>query len=1067
MELEGMIGAIKLRKRFLQTMHSWHLPPQEVLQVLILRSDKGYHAVPPPFTENCMPPKRDLRLINEHFESVSVDVISNIAPSDVKTVNTIDVNHKSVFSTEEPKPIMKNNFNPPIIKDWHSDDESEVEISPTVEDTRPYNKFLANKSNIFNKKINTVRVNDCTAMDRAVVSGNIRREVNDVKASLLDESQVLLRFPRKDNIYSVDLKSIVPTRGLTCLFAKATLDESNLWHMRLRDNLGKFKRKANEGYFVGYSVKAPEVDKSKASDNDDQVPRSEVESLLQQERKTENINSTNSFNTISSPVNTVGSSFVNATSQTLINAARPSANDTRIFCNDYDDEVLKEEVHMNNVDASYTIPEATKFLKDHPQEQVIGSLETHKPVQALKDPSWVEAMQDELLQFKLIKVWTLVDLPKDKWAISTKWIYRNKKDERGIIIKKKSRLVTQGHIQEEGIDYDEVFAPVARIKAIRGKIDKTLFFKRHKEDILLVQVYVDDIIFGSTKKELSTKFEKLMHDKFQMSSIGELSFFLGLQVQRKSDGILISQNKYVSEVLKKFDFVNVKTASTLMKSNKPLIKDEEAEDTSHLHAVKRIFRYLKGQPKLGFWYPKDLPFDLEAYSDSDYAGVSLDRKSTTRGCQFLGTRLMIAKDGRCFVDTSKVTTGNPLLSTARLILILLEKDETVHKERGERMKRAATTTSSLEVDKKVTDQEQIQALVDKKKVIIMKDSIRSDFSFDDAEGTTCLLNEAIFKGLASIGTVASAIICLADNQKFNFSKYIFDNMVKSLEGRVKFYLFLRFLQVFLDKQVEGMARHKEMYIISSYTNKIFANIRRIGAGFSRKKQKPKRKQRKEAEVSHDESEDEDYVLDIQEAKAAQEKEIATLKKKVTKLNKWRKSISRGTRRLKKIGSDDETHERTNDDEMFRVKDLAREEVVMDTTTVTNTIKDIAALTKDVTEHEITLAQALATLKSAKPKVVVQEQEMSTTIPAAVTTVTTAVPTPRVKGIVFHEQKLSQITTVSSSKDKGKAKMTEPEVPIKKKDQMRNDKEYARKLEAKEEEAARLSRAQQDEEANNS
>ncbi|GJS95595.1 putative ribonuclease H-like domain-containing protein [Tanacetum coccineum] len=201
----------------------------------------------------------------------------------------------------------------------------------------------------------------------------------------------------------------------------------------------------------------------------------------------------------------------------------------------------------------------------------------------------------------------------------------------------------------------------------RGKIDKTLFIKRYKGDILLVQVYVDDIIFGSTKKELCNAFEKLMHEKFQMSSIGELTFFLGLQVQQKKDGIFISQDKYVVEILKKFRFTEVKTASTPMETQKPLLKDEDGEEVdvhmyrsmigslmyltssrpdimfavcayaryqfkpkvSHLHAVKRIFKYLKGQPKLGLWYRKDSPFDLVAYTDSDYTGVSLDRKSTT------------------------------------------------------------------------------------------------------------------------------------------------------------------------------------------------------------------------------------------------------------------------------------------------------------------------------------------------------------------------------------------------------------------------------------------------------
>nr|GEW99333.1 hypothetical protein [Tanacetum cinerariifolium] len=176
--------------------------------------------------------------------------------------------------------------------------------------------------------------------------------------------------------------------------------------------------------------------------------------------------------------------------------------------------------------------------------------------------------------------------------------------------------------------------------------------------------------------------------------------------------------------------------------------------------------------------------------------------------------------------------------------------------------------------KKVNDKEHIQALVDKMKVIITEDIIRSDLHFDDAKETACLLNEAIFEGLARMGsTIASAIICLADNQKFNFSKYIFDNMVKSLEGGVKFYLFPRFLQFFLDNQVEGMERNKEVYIISSHTKKIFANMRRIGAvethqtpivdqpstSKSQKKQQPRRKQRKEVEVSHDESEDEDHV----------------------------------------------------------------------------------------------------------------------------------------------------------------------------------------------------------------
>ncbi|GJX63566.1 putative ribonuclease H-like domain-containing protein, partial [Tanacetum coccineum] len=339
-----------------------------------------------------------------------------------------------------------------------------------------------------------------------------------------------------------------------------------------------------------------------------------------------------------------------------------------------------------------------------------------KIAQALDDESWVKAIQEELLQFKIQKVWTLVDLSSGKKAISTKWVYRNKKDERGIIFKNKARLVAQGYKQEEGIDYDEVFAPVARFEAIRlflafvsfmnfpvyqmdvksaflygtieeevyvcqppgfvdpefpdkvykvekalyglhqaprawyetlstylldngfhrGQIDKTLFIKRLKGDILLVQVYVDDIIFGSTKQSLCDEFEHIMHNRFQMSSMGELTFFLGLQVKQKEDGIFISQDKSMIGSL----MYLTSSRSDIMFSVCACSRFQVQPKVSHLYTVKRIFRYLKGQPKLGLWYPKDSPLILKAYSDSDYAGASLDMKSTTGGCQFLGSRLI-------------------------------------------------------------------------------------------------------------------------------------------------------------------------------------------------------------------------------------------------------------------------------------------------------------------------------------------------------------------------------------------------------------------------------------------
>nr|GEY00091.1 uncharacterized mitochondrial protein AtMg00810-like [Tanacetum cinerariifolium] len=213
---------------------------------------------------------------------------------------------------------------------------------------------------------------------------------------------------------------------------------------------------------------------------------------------------------------------------------------------------------------------------------------------------------------------------------------------------------------------------------LQGTIDQTLFIRKHRGDFLLVQVYVDDIIFGSSNPQLCRKFEALMHEKFQMSAMGELNFFLGLQALQKKDGIFLSQDKYVGDILKKFGYSDVRSANTPMDKENPWGKDRPGKDVEpylyrsmigslmyltasrpdimfaicayaryqvtpkecHLHAVKRIFRYLKGHPKLGLWYPKESTFDLVAYSDSDYGGATQDRKSTTRGCQFLGRRLI-------------------------------------------------------------------------------------------------------------------------------------------------------------------------------------------------------------------------------------------------------------------------------------------------------------------------------------------------------------------------------------------------------------------------------------------
>ncbi|GJX11424.1 putative ribonuclease H-like domain-containing protein [Tanacetum coccineum] len=487
----------------------------------------------------------------------------------------------------------------------------------------------------------------------------------------------------------------------------------------------------------------------------------------------------------------------------------------------------------------------------------LSQVEPRSVAQALEDPSWVDAMQEEMQQFKFQNVWVLVDLPEGKYAIGTKWILKNKRDARGIVVRNKARLVAQGHRQEEGIDYDEVFAPVARIEAIRlflafasymgfmvyqmdvksaflygrideevyvtqpkgfvdpqhpkkvykvvkalyglhqaprawyatlstfllkhgyrrGTIDKTLFLKKHKRDIILVQVYVDDIIFGSTKKAWCDEFEALMKGEFEMSAMGELTFFLGLQVQQRPDGIFISQDKYVQEILKKFDLECVRTATTPYEAPKPKSKNEPdspvnvhlyrsmigslmyltasrpdimfavsacsrnqvTPTTSNLEAVKKIFKYLKGQPRLGLWYPRESPFVLEAYSDSDYAGANKDRKSTTGGCQFLGRRLI---SWQCKKQT---ICGKHLSTEASMLPLTLN------------------VVSSL-VRSPELGPLAILATIDATPYTITKDSVRGQLQLADDGGIDDLPIADIYSGMDNLGYVTEGNLTFYKNK---------------------------------------------------------------------------------------------------------------------------------------------------------------------------------------------------------------------------------------------------------------------------------------------------------------
>nr|GEX35094.1 putative ribonuclease H-like domain-containing protein [Tanacetum cinerariifolium] len=632
----------------------------------------GYNAVPPPHTGLFMSHKPDLSYIGlEEFTSEPI----------VETLN-------AKTSEDVPKVVKKDNGTP-IIKDWKSDDEDESRACPI--------------SHIMKKLMKDVLPLEVTPKEGKSL------------AKLTDENHVLLRVPRKNNMYSVDLKNIIPKGGLTCLFAKATSDESRLWHRRLGhlnfktmnklvkanlvrglpsknfeieqtcvacqkgkqhkascktktknsitlplhmlhmdlfgptfvkslmkkiyclvvtddysrftwvfflstkdetsgilksfitrvenlvdhkvkvircDNRTGFKnRDMNQfcemtGIMRQYSVARtphkllqvhtlmvmqtadlPFLQEPKSSQdvgckpsNDAgkkviEVPRQENKCKDQEEKGS--VNNTNRVNDVSSTVN-AASNKVNVVGRKSSIPNMPELEDISIF-EDSNEDVFGVEADLHNLESTFQVYPIliTRIHKDHPLKQVIGDLhsapQTRRMLKNLEVVFLMERIKEEVYVYQPLGFEDL-NFPDRVYKVE-KALYCLHQAPRAW--------------------YETLSTYLLDNRFQRGKNDKTLFIRRHKGDIILVQVYVDDIIFGLTKKELYTSFEKLMHEKFQMSSMGELTFLLRLQVKQKTDGIFISQDKYVAEILK-----------------------------------------------------------------SDYARATLDRKSTTGGCQFLGCRLI-------------------------------------------------------------------------------------------------------------------------------------------------------------------------------------------------------------------------------------------------------------------------------------------------------------------------------------------------------------------------------------------------------------------------------------------
>ncbi|GJV70198.1 retrovirus-related pol polyprotein from transposon TNT 1-94 [Tanacetum coccineum] len=425
-----------------------------------------------------------------------------------------------------------------------------------------------------------------------------------------------------------------------------------------------------------------------------------------------------------------------------------------------------------------------RWTKDHPFTTIIG--DPSKPVstrcqlstdalwcyfydflakeepknykKAMEESCWIEAMQEEIHEFEWLEVCELVPRLDKAMIISLKWIFKVKLDEYGGLLKNKARLVAIGYRQKKGIEFEESFAPVARIEAIRiflayashknmvviqmdmkmtflngilnkdvyvsqpegfvnqdhpnhvfrlkkalyglkqaprawydllskfllsqkfvkGIVDPMLFTQKDGNDLILVQIYVDDIIFASTNPIFCDKFAKLMSKHFKMSMMGQISFFLRLHISQSPIGIFINQSKYDFKMLKKYGLDQYDAVDIPLMGQSKLDKDPnrtpvdptryqrmirslmyliasrldlvfaicmcaryQAKPTkNHLPAVKRVFRYLKGTINIGLWYPQVTSFNLTAFVDADHAGCQDLSKSTSSSAQFLGEELV-------------------------------------------------------------------------------------------------------------------------------------------------------------------------------------------------------------------------------------------------------------------------------------------------------------------------------------------------------------------------------------------------------------------------------------------
>ncbi|GJS54533.1 putative ribonuclease H-like domain-containing protein [Tanacetum coccineum] len=746
----------------------------------------------------------------------------------------------------------------------------------------------------------------------------------------------------------------------------------------------------------------------------------------------------------------------------------PNLEDTGIFSGAYDDEDFVAGGYMNNLESSMPVSliATTRVHKDHPVEQIIGDLQSAPQTRRMTknseeheegidyDEVFAPVARIEAIRLFLVYA-SFMNFVVYQMDVKSAFLYGKIKEEVYVCQPSgfedpefpdrvyKVEKALYGLHQAPRAWYEILSTYLLENGSQRGIIDKTLFIKKVKGDILLVQVYVDDIIFRSTK-ELCTEFEKLIHKKFQMSSM---------------------------EVY----FLTTRIASTPMETSKLLLKDAEAEDVDvylyrsmigslmylttsrsnimfvvcacarfqvtpkvlHLHAVKRIFRYFKGQPKLGLWYPKDSPFDLEAYFDSDYAGASLYRKSTTRGCQFLGSRLISWQCKKQTIVANSTTKAEYVAAAncygqfdSHNMVAYLEKSEDnadfaeiVDFPNASPIRYALTVSPTVYVPyieqfwstakiKTVNNETQIRAKVDGKTIVITESSVRRDLHFNDEDGITCLTNTEIFENLQLMGKTKRKATEIS--QSSGPTTLVEDETVYKERG----------------DSVERAATTATSLDAEQ------------GSGGSPRCQdtilgdKPAQTSMKLQELMDLCTKLSERVLYLENVKDAQALEIKKLKKRVNKLERGCIQTYVRIRKLTKLKGISWFPEIR---EPQRIAPITTAGVSVSTAEPSTPPTITTTATTPIDDEDLSIAQTLMKVKSKKLKakgVTMQEPSESRTI--------VRVPPLQI-----------------DPKDKGKAKMVEPEKQKKKKDQIKYDADVAHRLQAELDKEARLEREREE------